>query len=235
MSRYRVLIRSMSWALAIAAGITALWAIWEAFVEKNIGFVNVFAGSAAVITGVISAFAALRSTELTEERLRPYPYPYIDSTSRYSLSQLRIRNVGGTAAHDIYLEWTGNSIPKRTVGNDSDIPLLANGKDNAIAVLLPYESVSQLLGTANDVSKQAKAEGSEWKGYVNFKDSRGQKHRIPFLLDITHLRFGLLYDAEEPKTMHELQQLPDRIRELTKAVESLKPNHQNNDNNIKDR
>lgn len=41
----------MSWALAIAAGITALWAIWEAFVEKNIGFVNVFAGSAAVITG----------------------------------------------------------------------------------------------------------------------------------------------------------------------------------------
>jgi len=55
------------------------------------------------------------------------------------------------------------------------------------------------------------------------------------LLDITHLRFGLLYDAEEPKTMHELQQLPDRIRELTKAVESLKPNHRNNDNNIKDR
>ena len=37
MSRYRVLIRSMSWALAIAAGITALWAIWEAFVEKISG------------------------------------------------------------------------------------------------------------------------------------------------------------------------------------------------------
>jgi len=113
--------------------------------------------------------------------------------------------------------------------------LLANGKDNAIAVLLPYESVSQLLGTANDVSKQAKAEGSEWKGYVNFKDSRGQKYRIPFLLDITHLRFGLLYDTEETRTMYELQQLPKQICELTKAVKSLKPNHQINDNNIKDR
>jgi len=198
MSRFRVF-KAVSYILAVAAGVAAFWAVWKAFVEKDIGFVNVFAGSAAVITAVISAFVAMHSAELTEERLRPYPYPYIDSTSRYSLSQLRIRNVGGTAAHDIYLEWTGNSIPKRTVGNDSDIPLLANGKDNAIAVLLPYESVSQLLGTANDVSKQAKAEGSEWKGYVNFKDSRGRKYRIPFLLDIAHLRSGLLDDAKETK------------------------------------
>jgi len=186
MLRYRAL-RSMSWALAIAAGITALWAIWEAFVEKNIEFVSVFAGSAAVITAVISAFAALRSTELTEEKLKPYPYPYIDSTSRRDLSQFRIRNAGGTAAHEIYPEWTGNSIPKRDVGNDS-APLLANGKDNAIAVLLPYESVSQLLGSSMSVAKQAESEGSEWKGYVNFKDSRGRKYRIPLLLDITHLR-----------------------------------------------
>lgn len=216
------LLRKVLFVLAFSAAvITASWAILEAFIKENTDFVNVFAGSAAIISAAISAFVAIRSAELTEERLRPYPYPYIDSTSRYSLSQLRIRNVGGTAAHDIYLEWTGNSIPKRTI-DDNGAPMLANGKDNAIAVLLPYESVSQALGLSSDIAKQAKAEGSEWKGYVNFKDSREQKHRIPFL--ITDLRFGLLYGTEETRTMYELQELPKQIHELVNAVKSLKPN-----------
>ncbi len=108
--------------------------------------------------------------------------------------------------------------------DDKGAPMLANGKDNAIAVLLPYDSVSQALGSPSDIAKQAKVEGSEWKGYVNFKDSREQKHRIPFLLDITDLRFGLLYDTEETRTMFELQRLPKQICELVKAVKSLKPN-----------
>lgn len=220
MSRFRVL-RVISYALAVAAWIVAFWAIWKAFVEKDIGFVNVFAGSAAVITAVISAFVAIRSAELTEERLKPYPYPYIDTISRYELAQLRIKNVGGTAAHGIYLEWTGASIPKITLPNN-DKPLLASGKDNAIAVLLPYDSVSQALGLPSDIAEQAKAEGSEWKGYVNFKDSRGQEHRIPFLIDITNLRFGLLYDTEKTKTIYEMQKLPEQICKLTKAVKDLK-------------
>ena len=145
----------------------------------------------------------------------------LHSTSRYSLSQLRIRNVGGTAAWYLSgMDW--NSIPKRTVGNDSDIPLLANGKDNAIARschMRAYHSYwEQQMMFPNKQKPKKRMEGQTLKIH-------GQKHRI-ILLDITHLRFGLLYDAEEPKTMHELQQLPDRIRELTKAVESLKPNHQ---------
>jgi len=219
MSRFRVL-KAVSYILAAAAGIAAFLAIWKAFVEKDIGFVNVFAGSAAVITAVISAFVAMHSAELTEERLKPYPYPYIDTISRYELALLRIKNVGGTAAHNVYLEWTGNSVPKRTI--DDNTPMLASGKDNAIAVLLPYDSISQALGLPWDIAKQAKAEGSEWKGYVNFKDSRGQEHRIPFLIDITNLRFGLLYDTEEPRTMYELQKLPEQICKLTKAVKDLK-------------
>ncbi len=220
MSRIKVL-RIVAYILAVVAGISASWAAWEVFVEKDIGFVNVFAGSAAIISAAISAYVALRSAELTEERLRPYPYPYIDTISRYELAQLRIKNVGGTAAHGIYLEWTGASIPKITLPNN-DKPLLANGKDNAIAVLLPYDSVSQALGLPWDIAEQAKAEGSEWKGHVNFKDSRGQEHRIPFLLDTTNLRFGLLCDTEETKTMYELQKLPKEICKLTKAVKDLK-------------
>lgn len=209
--------------LIVVATIGAVWSAWEAFIGRQVDFVNVFAGSSAILAAAISAVIAFRSAELTEERLRPYPYPYIDTSSRYSLAQLRIRNVGGTAAHEVYLEWTGNSIPKmHREKNESDVPLLANGKENAIAVLLPYDSLSQALDVPYKIAKQAKMEGTEWKGFVNFKDSRGQKHRHPFVLDVTNLGRGLLYDTEEPKTMHELQKLPKEIGKLTQAVKELK-------------
>jgi hypothetical protein len=209
--------------LIVGATIGAGWSAWEAFAGQQVEFVNVFAGSAAILSAAISATIAFRSAELTEERLRPYPYPYIDTSSRYSLAQLRIRNVGGTAAHRVYLEWTGSSVPRLHKERDgSVVPLLANGKENAIAVLLPYDSLAQALDVPDKIAEQAKARGQEWKGYVNFRDSRGQKHRHPFILDVTNLRHGLLYDNEEPKTMYELQKLPEEIGNLTNAVKGLK-------------
>lgn len=208
--------------LATSAILAATFSAWEAFVVGRVEFVNVFAGSAAVLAAAISAVVAFRSAELTEERLRPYPYPYIDTSSRYNLAQLRIRNVGGTAAHEVYLEWTGESLPKMHREQDgSATPSLANGKENAIAVLLPYDSLSQALDAPNKVTEQAKVSGDGWRGNVHFKDSRGQKHTYPFILDVTNLGRGLLYDSEEPKTMYEIQKLPKEIEKLTKAVKEL--------------
>lgn len=206
----------------VLSALAACWAAWEAFTGQIV-FVNVFAGSAAVIAAAISALVAFRSAELTEERLKPYPYPFIDTSSRYSLAQLRIRNVGGSAAHEVYLDWKGKSIPKvHSQNKEGDIPLLGNGKENAIAVILPYESLSQALDAPHKVSEQAKADGNEWHGMVCFKDSRGQRHKHPFMLDVTNLGRGLLYDSEEPKTMYELQKLPKEIDKLTKAVKELR-------------
>lgn len=214
----RVLIGAVFFLSAFAA----CWAAWEAFTGK-IEFVNVFAGSSAVIAAAISALVAFRSAELTEERLKPYPYPFIDTSSRYGLAQIRIRNVGGSAAHEIYLEWKGKSIPRvHSQSREGSIPLLGNGKENAIAVILPYESLSQALDAPHKVSEQAKADGGEWHGLVCFKDSRGQRHKHPFMLDVTNLGRGLLYDSEAPKTMYELQKLPKEIDKLTKAVKELR-------------
>ena len=214
----RVLIGVIFLLSALAAG----WAAWEAFTGQ-IEFVNVFAGSAAVIAAAISALVAFRSAELTEERLKPYPYPFIDTSSRYSLAQLRIRNVGGSAAHEVYLEWKGTSIPKvHSQNKEGDVPLLGNGKENAIAVILPYESLSQALDVPHKISDQAKLSEGEWHGMVCFKDSRGQRHRHHFILDVTNLGRGLLYDSEEPKTMYELQKLPKEIQKLTNAVKDLR-------------
>lgn len=206
----------------LLSALAACWAAWEAFTGQ-IEFVNVFAGSAAVIAAAISALVAFRSAELTEERLKPYPYPFIDTSSRYGLAQLRIRNVGGSAAHEVYLEWQGRVTPEvHSQNREGNIPLLGNGKENAIAVILPYESLSQALDAPHKVSEQAKDSGSEWHGMVHFKDSRGQPHKHPFLLDVTNLGRGLLYDSEEPKTMYELQKLPKELDKLTKAVKELR-------------
>lgn len=206
----------------LLSALAACWAAWEAFTGQ-IEFVNVFAGSAAVIAAAISALVAFRSAELTEERLKPYPYPFIDTSSRYGLAQLRIRNVGGSAAHEVYLEWQGREIPEvHSQNREGSIPLLGNGKENAIAVILPYESLSQALDAPHKVSEQAKVSGSEWHGMVRFKDSRGQSHKHFFLLDVTNLGRGLLYDSEEPKTMYELQKLPKELDKLTQAVKELR-------------
>lgn len=232
---------------AIAAGITALWAIiWEVLVKGNVEFVSVFAGSAAVITAAISALATLRSTELAEERLKPYPYPYIrPALSKYGVCYFEIRNVGETTAHDIYLEWTGKSVPERMMEDDTT-PLVADGKENAIAILLPHENVSQPFGDPEDVIQQAKTKGSEWKGYVNFKNSLGAKYKIPFLIDTTSFRLNLHYDTEEIGMMNRLpmtvfptnflrikdndpQQVFDKInKQMVEFVKSLKLKQQAN-------
>jgi len=183
MLRFKVL-KATAWIFGFAAVIVAVWAVKEAFVEGNVEFVNVFAGSAAVITAAISAIIALYSIELTEEKLRPYPYPYfVPADHERGFCYFEIQNVGETTAHDIYLEWTGNFIPKSGIG-DNPAPLMANGKENAISMLLPHESISQPWDVLECIVKQADAEGSEWKGYINFKDPMGRKYRIPFVFDI---------------------------------------------------
>ena len=220
------ILRIFVYALLLASFSAASWASYQAFYLHHFDYVNIFAGSSAILTASISALIAFRSAELTEERLRPYPYPYIDLRSRLDLAQLRIKNVGGTAAHDIYLEWTGNSIPKKHEEKDgTDIPLLAYGKENAISILLPYESISEFLDSAAKISEQAKVEDTVWKGFINFKDARGQRHRNPFIMDMKNFRRGLTYDTEEPKTMRELQKLPKKISELTEAVKAIKNNY----------
>lgn len=182
-----------TWVITIAAGLTTFWAFWEIFALKNIEFFNVFTGSATLIIMALSIFVNLYPIELTEKRLKPYPYPYIESAGTPNLYWFYIKNAGETTAYNVYLKWKGNFFPKRFFNNNVFLPSLANGKDNAIAVLLPHERIFQLLIIPKDVVKQMITKTGRCKGYVIFKDFKGQKYKTPFILNVSSLRFKLFF------------------------------------------
>ena len=61
----------------------------------------VIAASLAVIASVIAAWTGQKALEIQEDSQKPYPYPMVDASSRYGLLQLRVKNTGGSPAHDI--------------------------------------------------------------------------------------------------------------------------------------
>src|ERR1700728_1081866 len=63
-------------------------------------------GLLAVVVAVIAVYPALRVLEIQEDSVRPRPTLYFDFTSRYSLLQLKIKNLGGGTAYEIHLSWT---------------------------------------------------------------------------------------------------------------------------------
>jgi len=70
----------------------------------------------AVAAAVIAVFPALRIIELQEDSLRPRPTPYFDLTSRFSLLQLRVKNLGAGVANDVQLKWKTHPVDHK--GNE---------------------------------------------------------------------------------------------------------------------
>jgi hypothetical protein len=130
----RTLIRVL---LAVAL-IVSIAAIFGAFFNLGLGNSaawTVVAASSAVIAAVVSAWTSTRVLERQEDAQLPYPYPYIDASSRYQLLQLRIQNFAGTTARSIRLRW--------------DKPLRDHQGSNVgsreIPVLMPQHSVAEVI------------------------------------------------------------------------------------------
>ena len=94
-------------------------ALWKIGLGNNEAWAAV-AAALAVLTSVISSWAAQRTVELQEDSQKPYP---IDVSSRYLLLQLRVINFGGSAAHDKVLEKLASEVEKlRKRLDESDPP-----------------------------------------------------------------------------------------------------------------
>lgn len=174
------------------------------------------AGGLAVIAAVVAAWTGQRALELQEDALRPYPYPTVDSTSRYGLLQLRVENTGGSAAHDIRLKWDkpllnskGEPVVFTVMEGAPDIPVLLPGESASILI----DGVGQFFGAVSDAN---------YSGSVEFKDASGsdQKHR--FLLSVEGHRKSLYHEDEEPMTHHQLQQLPSKMDGLIRELKMIR-------------
>lgn len=172
---------------------------------------SALAGALAVITAVIAAYPAIRVLELQQDALRPRPIPYFDMTSRYGLLQLRVKNFGSGVAYDVRLQWKNRPIDhegKEIVSLDH------------IAVLLPRESASLLVGAS---STQVKKLGkSQFEGECCCRDAHGETYRDKFICCVDGSQRQLVHDDEMPKTLFELQKVPEGLDRIAGFLERMK-------------
>lgn len=182
----------------------------------KVEFWAVFAGALAVLTSVISAWTGQRSLELEQDAREPYPYPTIDTESRYGLVQLRVRNMGGSAAHEIDLDWD-----EPVVDSEGNKVIFTEQEDAPdIPVLLPGESIGVMID--GSVQFFPNVQDANYTGTVHFKDASGRGYSHDFFLSAERHRKSLFYEHEEPKTHHELQDLPDELGDLTKEIKKIR-------------
>lgn len=166
----------------------------------------------AVIAAVIAVLPALRVLETQEDLLRPRPTPYFDLTSRYDLLQLRVKNLGAGVAYDVRLKWKTPLVDHQ--GNQ------VQSLDH-ISVLLPQESVSTMIGAAHDIVR--KLSDAQFEGECHYKDSTGRKFRQKFICSVDASQKQLVHDNELPKTLRELQNIPEELARIAKLLEKIMP------------
>jgi hypothetical protein len=173
------------------------------------------AAALAVLASLITAWNGQRAIELQEDAKQPYPYPYVDTTSRYSLMQLRVTNYGGSVALNISLEWNDEPLL-----NDQGQQVKFTEQEGApdIAVLLPGQSVAARLGV--DFEMYSK-NSMNYSGIVKFSNASGKAMKHSFFLSAEQYRGGYSYEEEGLRTHYELQRIPKELKKLNNAVKRL--------------
>lgn len=213
----------MHWSMALsrlllaAALLTAAAAV--AYVWLTVGPTRpeawtTIAAALAVVTSVVSAFAAIRLAEIQQDAQRPYIEAYLDFDSRQGLVSFRIKNVGLTTAYSIsaILDNKLENLKSQMVGFG-----LSNSR-KPVSILLPQQSVSQLIDvTHRFMEDHAEA---EFHGKVHFKDLRNRTYSNDFCFDASGYRNASLYETETAVTQKELQKIPQELRHICKALRS---------------
>jgi hypothetical protein len=128
-----------------------------------------------------------------------------------------VKNSGGTPAHNISLEW--DTELKNHEGDT--IGFQKTGDGAAISVLLPGESISQIIGGNTRFVKDLHVDG--YTGIITFQDPMKRTYHRPFRLDAQQYSGTPTYDDEALRTHSELQKIPKELEALRKAVEKLPP------------
>jgi hypothetical protein len=130
----------------------AVWIIYESYLQKEW---NTVASSLAVITAVLAIAASLNLTWHQEDEKRPYINIYIDDISHKYAYSLVIKNVGGSPAYNVKLDWTipifdyEKKIPRFTDADDEyDFQVLYNGAEFS-RFLISSDTFQKIIADTN--------------------------------------------------------------------------------------
>lgn len=178
---------------------------------------TVTAAALAVITSVISTWSSRRVLEIQEDAQRPSPTPAFDFKSRYGLALLRITNSGAATAYDIHLEWDVDL----TDHHNKKIGFFKTENQDSIAILLPKESVSQVIDAPHNFLSRLPP--TDFTGHIVFHDATEREYRRPFRLSARQYEGTPSNDEEWPKTQHELQKIPEELQKIRRLLEKISP------------
>lgn len=197
--------------LALLGGLAVIASVLLDLGLASAGEWSAVAASFAVITAVISAWTSQRSLEQQEDQLRPYPYPTIDVTSRPGLVQLRLKNFGATAAHNVRVEW--DRVPEDTDGNQI-------GFQNGASVLHPDESIVERFGGTPGTF--GTFEDLEFSGRVRFEDPSGREYSHRFRCSGEKYRGTQLYDSDRQELFNKAKNVPKDIKKIRKEIRKIR-------------
>ncbi len=108
------------------------------------------------------------------------------------------------------------SISGWTESSDLDLDRLAamlSGLD------CPGEEFSILLGASHRFYEDGRS--TEGSGWIRFENASGEPRREFFTLSGEHERRAMVHNQEEPKTLYELQKIPEKLDAVAGELEEL--------------
>src|SRR5690606_9834813 len=183
-----------------------------------------FVGAAAVLAAAISALVAYRSIELAEDSLRPYPYPFLDTQSRYGFCLFKLKNAGQSIAYRVYLQWDGDVPTLKNKYDGTAAPIeLASSAELAIPFMMPGDEQVMCLGAHQWFKTQLKQLNVPLSGVVHFEDARGKKRQHRFNLNALMYEWGMYDETELLKAQHAVVSIHGELKAIRELLGRLPP------------
>lgn len=173
----------------------------------------------SLIIAIISGWIAYETFYRQSQAEKAQIVVKLDFASRYDVILLVIENLGLKPAFNITLNWNqelrnlkGEKIRFNKFNEKVDIP-----------VLNPSEKTSVLIDVASRFYSKRSEKDMDYDGTVKFQESLNSKRQTsyPFHFSFKHYNLSPAFKNETPKTMYELQKIPDKLESIKQEINNI--------------
>lgn len=186
--------------------------------------------SISLTIAIISGWIAYEAFYMQSINRRPQVVLRLDFRSRYGLVLLVAENLGSQPAFNIRFKWNQDLLNHK----GEKVSFNKSNSQIEIPVLNPNESTSTIIGSPSTIFKKSGV-NLDFNGFIMFQESlnSNKETSYPFQFSFQHFRNAPMDETEEPKTMYELQKIPqhldkikDELSKITKVLNIEKSNKQ---------
>lgn len=176
---------------------------------------NTIASCLAVITAIIATFFSVRIIWKQEDDYEPDIIAFFDLDSRSQIIQLVIRNIGGSNAYDIQLNWKDKLIDSNNILVELPyVPVLTKG-----------DCIRLFVGISTDRFENAIRENIKlvYKGNIHFKYSKTSSRytKKDFEISLEQFRNKLRPITDEQEFHLKNAHLNHNIKEINETLKSI--------------